>query len=244
MGDRGAPVRAVGSRRCGSARHAVVPARPNRRRAGARAAALARAGGHHAGDRRAAPSVSERSNRIASAALALVGVGITAYLLSVRVSGATLSCTTGGCETVQNSPYSEIFGLPVAALGLIGYVVLLGAALARGDLAQTHRRGRRPGGVRVQCLPRGRSGGRDRRALRLVPRERCSDDRARRTRAPSAQIAWRQVSRVERGQAVAFALEFRAYAALRTNPRGFSASRSSSTPVAWSHLASPFGTGS
>ena len=80
--------------------------------------------------------MSERSNRIASAALALVGVGITAYLLSVRASGATLSCTTGGCETVQNSPYSEIFGLPVAALGLIGYVVLLGAALARGDLAR------------------------------------------------------------------------------------------------------------
>jgi uncharacterized membrane protein len=80
--------------------------------------------------------VSERSNRIASTALALVGVGITAYLLSVRASGATLSCTTGGCETVQNSPYSEIFGLPVAALGLIGYVVLLGAALARGDLAR------------------------------------------------------------------------------------------------------------
>ena len=80
--------------------------------------------------------MSERSTRIASAALALVGVGITAYLLSVRASGATLSCTTGGCETVQNSPYSEIFGLPVAALGLMGYVVLLGAALARGDLAR------------------------------------------------------------------------------------------------------------
>jgi uncharacterized membrane protein len=80
--------------------------------------------------------VSERSNRIASGALALVGIGITTYLLSVRASGATLSCTTGGCETVQNSPYSEIFGFPVAALGLVGYVVLLGAALARGDLAR------------------------------------------------------------------------------------------------------------
>ena len=80
--------------------------------------------------------MTERSNRIASGALALVGIGITTYLLSVRASGATLSCTSGGCETVQNSPYAEIFGLPVAALGLIGYVVLLGAALARGDLAR------------------------------------------------------------------------------------------------------------
>lgn len=80
--------------------------------------------------------MSERSNRIASGALALVGIGITVYLLSVRASGATLSCTSGGCETVQNSPYSEIFGLPVAALGFVAYVVLLGAALARGDLAR------------------------------------------------------------------------------------------------------------
>lgn len=80
--------------------------------------------------------MSERSNRIASAALALVGIGSTVYLLSVRASGATLSCTTGGCETVQSSPYSEMFGLPVAALGLVAYVVLLGAALARGDLAR------------------------------------------------------------------------------------------------------------
>ncbi len=80
--------------------------------------------------------MSERSNRIASAALALVGVGITAYLLSVRASGATLSCTTGGCETVQTSSYSEMFGVPVAALGLGAYLVLIAAALARGELAR------------------------------------------------------------------------------------------------------------
>ncbi len=80
--------------------------------------------------------MSERSNRIASATLALVGVGITAYLLSVRASGATLSCTTGGCEAVQTSSYSELFGMPVAALGLVAYLVVLAAALARGELAR------------------------------------------------------------------------------------------------------------
>ncbi len=80
--------------------------------------------------------MSERSYRIASAALAVIGVGITAYLLSVRVAGATLSCTSGGCETVQSSPYSELFGVPVAALGLGAYLVLLAAALARGELAR------------------------------------------------------------------------------------------------------------
>lgn len=78
----------------------------------------------------------ERTNRIASAALALLGVGITGYLLVVRASGATLSCTTGGCETVQNSSYSEMFGVPVAVLGLGAYLVLLAAALAYGELAR------------------------------------------------------------------------------------------------------------
>lgn len=80
--------------------------------------------------------MSERANRIASAALALVGIGITAYMLSVRASGASLSCTSGGCETVQNSSYSEMFGVPVAALGLGAFVVLLAAALARGEAAR------------------------------------------------------------------------------------------------------------
>ncbi len=32
----------------------------------------------------------------------------------------------GGCETVQESEYAEIAGVPVALLGLVAYVVLLG----------------------------------------------------------------------------------------------------------------------
>ena len=80
--------------------------------------------------------MSERSSRISSAALALVGIGITGYLLAIRATGATLSCTSGGCETVQNSSYSEIFGVPVAALGLGACAVLLAAALASGELAR------------------------------------------------------------------------------------------------------------
>jgi uncharacterized membrane protein len=80
--------------------------------------------------------MSERGVRVASAALALAGVGITGYLLSVRASGAQLVCSTGGCETVQSSPYAEVFGVPVAALGLGAYVVMLCAAVARGEAAR------------------------------------------------------------------------------------------------------------
>jgi uncharacterized membrane protein len=80
--------------------------------------------------------MSERTLRLASAALATVGVAITGYLLYVRESGGELVCSTGGCETVQNSPYAEVLGVPVAALALAGFVGLFAAALARGEWAR------------------------------------------------------------------------------------------------------------
>ena len=51
--------------------------------------------------------------------LALVGCAISAYLLVVKLSGGTAVCPIGGgCETVQDSVYATILGVPVAALGL------------------------------------------------------------------------------------------------------------------------------
>jgi len=80
--------------------------------------------------------VTERSVRIASAALALLGAAISGYLLVVRETGGSLICSTGGCETVQSSSYAEVLGVPVAALGFVGFLALLAAALARGELAR------------------------------------------------------------------------------------------------------------
>jgi uncharacterized membrane protein len=80
--------------------------------------------------------MSERTLRIAGAALATVGAAISAYLLYVRQTGGTLVCSTGGCETVQSSSYAEVIGVPVAALGLLGFLGLLAAALARGESAR------------------------------------------------------------------------------------------------------------
>ena len=80
--------------------------------------------------------MTERSVRIVSAVLASLGAAISAYVLYVRESDGSLVCSTGGCETVQSSSYAELLGLPVAALGLAGFVVLLAAALARGDWAR------------------------------------------------------------------------------------------------------------
>ena len=80
--------------------------------------------------------MSEGALRLAGAAIAVLGAAITAYLLYVRQTGGTLVCSTGGCETVQSSSYAEVLGLPVAALGLVGFLGLLVTALARGDLAR------------------------------------------------------------------------------------------------------------
>jgi uncharacterized membrane protein len=74
--------------------------------------------------------LSDRALRVVAAIVALVGVGIAAYLTWAHYAGATLVCVRGGgCETVQHSSYSEIAAIPVALLGLVSYatiVLLLG----------------------------------------------------------------------------------------------------------------------
>lgn len=77
--------------------------------------------------------MSDRALRLVMAALATAVVGIAGYLLQAHYSGGSIVCSTGGCETVQQSSYSEIFGIPVALVGLVGAVAIL-ASLVRGDL--------------------------------------------------------------------------------------------------------------
>jgi uncharacterized membrane protein len=73
--------------------------------------------------------------RIASAAVATVGLGIAAYLTIVHYTGGSPVCAIShGCETVQHSRYAELAGVPVAVLGLFGYVGIL-LSLLRDDEA-------------------------------------------------------------------------------------------------------------
>lgn len=65
------------------------------------------------------------------AALAVLGVLIAAYLTYVHYAGIDPVCTGGGgCEKVQASQWSELVGIPVALLGLLGYLGILAALLA------------------------------------------------------------------------------------------------------------------
>jgi uncharacterized membrane protein len=67
----------------------------------------------------------------ASAAIALIGLLISAYLAWTRLAGGLPVCgPLHGCETVALSAYSELAGIPVAYLGLAFSGVLLCLALA------------------------------------------------------------------------------------------------------------------
>jgi uncharacterized membrane protein len=71
--------------------------------------------------------VSDLALRVAVAVLALAGVAIAGYLTWARYAHESVACPIGGggCETVQQSSYSELVGVPVALLGLLLYVVVL-----------------------------------------------------------------------------------------------------------------------
>src|SRR3981081_3700651 len=75
--------------------------------------------------------VSRGALRIAMLVLAAVGLGLASYLTYVHYSGIKPACSLGGsCEKVQTSAYSHLAGVPVALMGLIGYVTILALLLA------------------------------------------------------------------------------------------------------------------
>jgi uncharacterized membrane protein len=60
------------------------------------------------------------------AVLATVGLGIAVYLTVVHYAGGNPICAAShGCETVQHSRYAKLAGIPVAVIGLAGYVGVL-----------------------------------------------------------------------------------------------------------------------
>jgi uncharacterized membrane protein len=70
--------------------------------------------------------------------LASFGIGIAVYITIADAGGGSPVCLAGGhgCETVARSSYSHLLGVNVAVFGIVGYVLLLGCALLRGDGAR------------------------------------------------------------------------------------------------------------
>ncbi len=74
--------------------------------------------------------MSARSLRITLIALTVVGLGVASYLTYIHYAGIKPVCTAGGsCLKVQSSIYAELAGVPVALIGLLGYIAILGSLL-------------------------------------------------------------------------------------------------------------------
>lgn len=75
--------------------------------------------------------VSPPVNRMIIAVLSLIGFFVAFYLLAHHLGWVGhLMCGVGDCATVQASRWSSVGPVPTAAIGLAGYVALLGVALA------------------------------------------------------------------------------------------------------------------
>ena len=66
----------------------------------------------------------------ASFALVIIGVLVSVYMTVYKISGNEGMCLgSGDCSTVNASRFSEVNGIPVAVIGIIGYLAILGAHL-------------------------------------------------------------------------------------------------------------------
>jgi vitamin-K-epoxide reductase (warfarin-sensitive) len=76
--------------------------------------------------------------RFLIALLAVAGAVVAAMALRIHYSTETQPCSINekwDCGIVNHSPYAEIAHIPVAAIGIAGYLLLAGLALARRPTA-------------------------------------------------------------------------------------------------------------
>jgi uncharacterized membrane protein len=75
--------------------------------------------------------MNSRTLRITLLVLAVLGLAVASYLTYIHYAGIKPLCGTngGGCEIVQTSVYSKLVGVPVALIGLLGYIAILGSLL-------------------------------------------------------------------------------------------------------------------
>lgn len=61
-----------------------------------------------------------------SLALSVIGLMVSIYMTAYKLLNNDAMCLgSGDCSTVNASPYSEIYGIPVAAVGVLGYLAIL-----------------------------------------------------------------------------------------------------------------------
>jgi uncharacterized membrane protein len=68
-----------------------------------------------------------KKNNIIALVASIIGFFDSAYLTIIKFTHTPIYCTPGlgNCETVQNSQWSTIWGIPIALLGALSYLVLI-----------------------------------------------------------------------------------------------------------------------
>ena len=74
--------------------------------------------------------MSTKSIRTISVISAVIGFIDSVYLVWLKLGNDEIICI-GGCDVVNASKYSEIFGIPIAIFGALSYLVILGIILLR-----------------------------------------------------------------------------------------------------------------
>jgi uncharacterized membrane protein len=68
----------------------------------------------------------EKRLRNIAIALTIIGLLVSMYMTIYKVTSNESMCIgSSGCSEVNASPYSEVNGIPVAVLGVVGYVAIL-----------------------------------------------------------------------------------------------------------------------
>jgi uncharacterized membrane protein len=79
----------------------------------------------------------DRRLRIAIGVICVIGIAVATYLTYTHYAKLNVVCpVSGGCETVQKSVYSKLGGVPVAVLGLAGYIAILITLFIRNELGR------------------------------------------------------------------------------------------------------------
>ncbi len=66
--------------------------------------------------------------------LSLAGIAMAIYVLQSFVRQSPIVCVNEGCELVRKHPASYLWGVPVPAVGLVGYSLLAALAFLRTTL--------------------------------------------------------------------------------------------------------------
>ena len=73
-----------------------------------------------------APEVQAHNRRLAITALSVLGLFVAGYLTWSHYSGVPVYCgVSSSCEQVNNSSYAYLGDIPVALIGLSGYIIIL-----------------------------------------------------------------------------------------------------------------------